>query len=139
MSRPDDKPKAPKPPVRANPAGKEKDLTFLPKSSGLPSGRVQFDDRGNAIWEWSVATGASGREASTQRMHKLENSSLSLADDAPTPAELTLANPLGTKHGYDPYESGKLSKSEKPRPKNLKKLGEMLALRKQAEENKRRK
>jgi len=139
MSRPEDKPKVPKPPARANPAGTDKDLTFIPKSSGLPSGRVQFDDRGNAIWEWSVSTGAFGREVSTERLRKLENSSLSLADDAPSPVELALANPLGTKQGYNPYESGKLSKNEKRRPKDLKKLGEMLALRKQVEENKKRK
>ena len=29
------------------------------------TGRVQFDDRGNAIWEWSVATGKFGQEVST--------------------------------------------------------------------------
>ncbi len=27
-----------------------------------PSGRVQFDDRGNAVWEWAVSTGAFGRD-----------------------------------------------------------------------------
>ncbi len=138
MSSNDDKRRL-KSPARANPADADKDALSPPKSGGLPSGRVRFDDRGNAIWEWSVSTGAFGREVSTQRLRKLENDSLSLADDAPTPVELALANPLGTKHGYNPYESGKLSKAEKPRPKDLKKLGEMLALRKQVEANKKRK
>src|ERR1700692_3630589 len=80
------------------------------RSGDKTAGRVQFDDRGNAVWEWSLATGAFGREVSTERLQKLEHPALSLADDAPTPFESVRANPLGTKKGYDPYDSGKLGK-----------------------------
>jgi hypothetical protein len=100
------------------------------------TGRVQFDERGNAIWEWSIATGAFGREVSTQRLQKLEHPALSLADDAPTPFEQVKANPLGTVKGYNPYDSGKLDKKEVPRKKDLKKLSDWLALKKQATNNK---
>lgn len=100
------------------------------------TGRVQFDERGNAIWEWSIATGAFGREVSTQRLQKLEHPALSLADDAPTPFEQVKANPLGTVKGYNPYDSGKLDKKEPPRKKDLKKLSDWLALKKQASNNK---
>jgi hypothetical protein len=101
------------------------------------TGRVQFDDRGNAVWEWSVATGAFGREVSTERMQRLEHPALSIADDAPTPFESVRANPLGTKKGYDPYDSGKLGKKpEPPRKKDLRRLGEFLRLKKQAADNK---
>jgi hypothetical protein len=101
------------------------------------TGRVQFDDRGNAIWEWSIATGAFGREVSTERMHRLEHPALSLADDAPTPLETVRANPLGTKKGYDPYDSGKLGKSAAPpRKKDLRRLSEFFKLKKQAAGNK---
>lgn len=101
------------------------------------TGRVKFDDRGNAIWEWSVATGSFGREVSTARMQKLEHPALSLADDSPTPLETVRANPLGTKKGYDPYDSGKLGKKpEPPRKKDLRRLGEFLKLKKQAANNK---
>ncbi len=55
----------------------------------------------------------SAREVSTQRLQKLEHPALSIADDAPTPFETVRSNPLGTKKGYDPYDSGKLGK--KPR------------------------
>jgi hypothetical protein len=99
------------------------------------TGRVQFDERGNAIWEWSISTGAFGREVSTERLQKLENPGLSLADDAPTPRDYVKPNPLGTVTGYNPYDSGKLSKAEQARKKDLKKLSDWLKLKKQANGN----
>jgi hypothetical protein len=117
-----------------------------PANSGEPSakkdagdkstGRVKFDERGNAVWEWQVATGAFGLEVTTQRLQKLEHPALSIADDAPTPFETVRANPLGTKKGYDPYDSGKLGKKPEPQKKDLRRLGESLKLKKQAEANK---
>ena len=100
------------------------------------TGRVKFDDRGNAVWEWAMATGAFGGDVSTTRLRTLEHPSLSIADDAPPPAETVRANPLGAKKGYDPYDSGKLGKAQAPRKKDLRKLSEWLKLKKQAEENK---
>ncbi len=108
-----------------------------PSPPGERSGRVQFDDRGNAIWEWAIATGAFGRDVSSQRLHKLEHPALSIADDGPPAGATVPANPLGTKKGYDPYDSGRLGKAAQPRTKtDLRKLSEWLKLRKQAEENK---
>ena len=101
------------------------------------TGRVKFDDKGNAVWEWAIATGAFGREVSTERLQKLEHPALSIADDAPTPFETVRANPLGTKKGYDPYDSGKLGKRPPtPAKKDLRRLSEFLKLKKQAEGNK---
>jgi hypothetical protein len=97
---------------------------------------VQFDERGNAIWEWSVATGAFGREVSTERLQKLEVPGLSLAEDAPTPSQRVKANPMGAVKGYNPYDSGKLGKApEVPKKKDLKKLSDWLKLKKQAANN----
>ena len=124
----------PKPPSKpgAEPAPKPS-----AQDKAKPTGRVQFDDRGQAVWEWSIATGAFGREVSTQRLQKLEHPALSLADDAPTPYETVRSNPLGTKKGYDPYDSGKLGKRpEAPKKKDLRRLSEFLKLKKQAEGNK---
>jgi hypothetical protein len=100
------------------------------------TGRVKFDERGNAVWEWQVTTGAFGMEVSTQRLKKLEHPALSIADDAPTPFETVRANPLGMKKGYDPYDSGRLAKKPPPAKKDLRRLSEWLKLKKQADGNK---
>ena len=106
------------------------------QAAGGPTGRVTFDDRGNAVWEWSIATGEFDRNVSTGRMQKLANPGLSLAVDAPTPVQRVEANPLGAVKGYNPYDSGKLGgKKAPPRKVDLKKLGEWIALRKQAAKN----
>jgi hypothetical protein len=119
------------------------------KSSGKPpapqreasvttnvSGRVKHDDRGNAIWEWAVSTGVFGAESSTQRLNKLDNPSLCLAEDAPPPFDAVKKNPLGTVKGYSPYDSGLLDKKEASRKKDLRKLGEWLRLKRLADGNK---
>jgi hypothetical protein len=108
-----------------------------PSPDAKRSGRVKFDERGNAVWEWSVATGAFGREVTTDRLKKLENDALSLADDAPTPFDGVKPNPLGVVKGYNPYDSGKLGKTQQPPKKtDLRKLGAWLKLKKQAADNK---
>ena len=101
----------------------------------MPTGRVQFDDRGNAVWEWSLATGAFGSDVSADRLQKLEHPALSIADEA-APRETLRANPLGAKKGYDPYDSGRLAKTPRPRKKDLRRLGEFLQLQKLAARNK---
>jgi len=101
----------------------------------VKSGRVKFDDRGNAIWEWAMATGAFGRDVADTRLRSREHPGLAIVDDGPSPAE-KMANPLGLKKGYDPYDSGKLGKERISRKKDLRKLSEWLKLKKQAEANK---
>jgi hypothetical protein len=105
------------------------------KSGEKPTGRVKFDERGNAVWEWQVATGAFGREVTTQRLQKLEHPALSIADEETRPNAVRV-NPLGAKKGYDPYDSGKLGKKPERPKTDLRKLGEWLKLKKQAEKNK---
>jgi hypothetical protein len=128
----------PKPSSAPDPASAGKPAAPDSKAGGKGTGRVQFDDRGNAIWEWSIATGAFGREVTTERMQKLEHPALSLAEDSPTPMETVRSNPLGTKKGYDPYDSGKLGKAPGAPPKktDLRKLSEVIKLKKQAANNK---
>ena len=127
----------PKPAAKAGAAGaNSRGPTAGPRAEPKKTGRVQFDDRGNAIWEWSVATGKFGHEVSTQRLQKLEHPALSLAEDAPTPADRVKSNPLGTVKGYNPYDSGKLDKKpEAARKKDLHRLSEWLKLKKQATGN----
>jgi hypothetical protein len=124
-----------------DPAGTERTdapENAAPESPDVPkqSGRVQFDERGNAVWEWAIKTGKFGRETTTERLRRLESSGLSLADDAPTPLDKVKPNPQGTVKGYDPYDSGKLARSEGPKKKtDLRKLSDWLKLKKQAAKN----
>jgi hypothetical protein len=106
------------------------------------SGRVKFDDRGNAVWEWAVTTGSFATDVSTARLKKLENPTLSLADDAPPPASnIVKPNPKGAVQGYSPYDSGLLAKTDRApaKKKDLRRLGEFLKLREQATRNKQNK
>ena len=100
------------------------------------TGRVKFDDRGNAVWEWAVHTGSFGTDISTSRLKKLDNQSLSLVDEAPPPVRRVKENPQGVVQGYSPYDSGLLAKKEPPRKKDLRRLSEWLKLKKQADANK---
>ena len=108
------------------------------KTPGKPAGQVKFDARGNAIFDWATMTGEFARDTATARLKKLENPTLSLADDAPTPVapKSVKSNPQGVVKGYNPYDSGKLGNKEVPKKKDLKKLSEWLALKKQAANNK---
>jgi len=106
------------------------------------TGRVKFDDRGNAVWEWAVGTGKFGSDVSSSRLKKLDNPELAIIDDAPPPVRLVNENAHGTDLGYSPYDSGLLGstdvgRKETTRRKDLKRLGEWLKLKKQAEANKR--
>jgi hypothetical protein len=127
---------APKPVAKPASDAAAKASTPDAQPAAKTTGRVQFDERGTAVWEWSIATGAFGREVTTQRLQKLEHPALSLADDAPTPQKTVRPNPLGTKTGYNPYDSGKLGKAPPPAKKDLRKLSDWLKLKKQAESKK---
>jgi hypothetical protein len=125
-----------KPASKPAPAGTAEPSSKKDSGGEKSTGRVKFDERGNAVWEWQVETGAFGMEVSTQRLQKLENPALSIADDAPTPLDTVRPNPLGTKKGYDPYDSGRLGKKPPPAKRDLRKLSEWLKLKKLAEGNK---
>ncbi len=124
----------PKPAAKAGAAGANpRGPSPGPRAEPQRTGRVQFDDRGNAIWEWSVATGKFGHEVSTERLQKLEHPALSLAEDAPTPLDHVKPNPQGVVKGYNPYDSGKLDKKpDAARKKDLHRLSEWLKMKKQA-------
>ena len=61
-------------------------------SSRAQSGRVQFDERGQAVWEWAVQTGMFDRNATTQRVRALSEAAMNLSiEDTPPPVSGTQA------------------------------------------------
>jgi len=98
------------------------------------SGRVKFDDRGNAIWEWAMATGKQAVGGTPARFKKLVDAPLALADE-PNNAEIC-PSPV---RGYSPYDSGLLAKSTdgaKPKKTDLRRLSEWMKLRQRFKNNK---
>ncbi len=109
---------------------------------GLPSGRVTFDDLGNAVWEWASPRPQNSVEAGVAPQRR-ESPPVKRKHAAPSPPKkipkqpkAILANPLGVTHGYDPYASGKLDRKVASKPKDLRKLGQWLASQKQAKQQK---
>lgn len=88
------------------------------------AGRIEFDDRGNAVWQ-------------PGRKRRLDNPSLSIAEEEPAPLRQVQHNRIGLKSGYDPYASGVLKgnkkKAEAARKKDLRALSEWIRLKKNME------
>jgi hypothetical protein len=85
-----------------------------------PSGRVRFDERGNAVWE-------------TWRGRRLEHPGLSIVEDeALSPAGAAPVNVKGGRIGYNPYESGMVKKKtdQVPKKKDLRALSQWIQLQK---------
>lgn len=86
-------------------------------------GQIAFDDRGNAVYEWSDETlSADGEEAERARRRALEHHGLSIVDDEPKANAPIRNNVHGHRIGYNPYESGLLSKKAKPKKRDLREL-----------------
>jgi len=86
-------------------------------STEKKSGRVTFDARGNAVWEWSMSTGIFGRDADTDRLKKLEDPDLKIADDPPATPKSFGTSPDQRGPGFDPYNKHSV-KGATPEPKN---------------------
>ncbi len=98
-------------PPASKPAPGAPDKATPAPAAAMGSGRVQFDERGQAVWEWAVRTGMFDRDASTQRVRALTE----------TPVKLELEQTLGaikrttaTQHpapkapaSFNPYEAAK--------------------------------
>jgi hypothetical protein len=127
------KPKSPGKPERTG--GARSNPNVKPDEPVNNSGRVTFDDRGEAIWEWSVETGKFQSSSTSTRLKKLTNVELSIVDDPlPADAQKVQPNPLGMKKGYNPYDSGRLSRdaAKKSAKKDLRKLGDWIKSKKNA-------
>ena len=96
-------------------------------------GRVGPDDRGNMGWQWTeddsdlLADDEIGR---IDRLRALEDPKLEIVEDPDSPKTPVRSNPKGLKSGYNPYNSGTLSKETWKKKKDLKQLSKWIELRK---------
>jgi hypothetical protein len=81
------------------------------------AGRLAEDDRGNVTWEWAneEVLQADDTAGAIERLRALVDPNLDIVDSEP--AAHGIENPRGLKTGYNPYESGALVKSGRPKKK----------------------
>lgn len=85
------------------PPHKDPKPTAPPAKTGeeRKSGRVRFDERGQAVWEWAVQTGMFDRNASTQRIRALTEAPVNLALDETLTTPKAAANKPATGNPYE--------------------------------------
>jgi len=71
-------------------------------SRGGPSGRVRHDERGVAVWDFSVASGEFDTLSTSVALKKLEVADLKIDDHKPSPLKLEVTG-RDKAGGFDPY------------------------------------
>ena len=96
-------------------------------SRGGKPGQIAFDDRGNAIYEWSddATLHEEGEAGERARNQALEHPGLTIVDDEPARGPIR-SNPKGLRQGYNPYESGVLAKKEWKKKRDLRELSKWI-------------
>jgi hypothetical protein len=90
---------------------------------GDKPGKIAFDDRGNALFEWSNDLLADDSDIGERRRDQaLDHPGLAIADEEPAADGPIRVNPKGLRLGYNPYESGLLAKKEWKRKRDLHEL-----------------
>jgi hypothetical protein len=104
-----------------------------PASPDAIPGQLAVDDRGNIGWEWAgdpelLADDAIG---STARLRALAPKNLKLEDED---SQAVVKDPIPVRKtpqsGYNPYESGEPTKRSWKKKRDLRQLGEWIALKK---------
>ena len=94
---------------KPNPADNKPPPDDKSETSNAPadkkSGRVTFDARGNAVWEWAMSTGIFGRDVDSERLKRLEAPDLKIAEDAPQKGKSFGTSVDQRGPGFDPYNT----------------------------------
>lgn len=109
----------------------------MPPSARQQPGQVRFDDRGNAIYEWTDAR----LKQDDERAEKLRNKALSyeglsLVDDHGVTTAPVANNQKGLRVGYNPYESGLLAGKPAARHRNMRELSKWIEMKRLLEQQK---
>jgi len=107
------------------------ELRRLEQTQRDASGRIEYDELGNAIW---VPFGELSSEETLRRL--LSDDTLALAEsDTGGTTERVSQNPAGLKKGYDPYDSGLLVKKQWKKKKDLHALSRWIEQKKKLDED----
>ena len=103
-------------------------------SAGKP-GQIEFDDRGNAVYQrkddLTVEDSENGERA---RRRALAHPGLSLVEDEPAANAPIRHNAKGLRLGYNPYESGLLSRKDVKKKRDLRELSKGIEAKKKLDE-----
>lgn len=99
-------------------------------TAGKP-GRIGFDDRGNAVFEWHDSSlNGDDEQAERARIKALNHPGLSIADESPAPEAQVFRNERGLKQGYNPYESGLLPGKTIKKKRDMRQLSKWIEVKK---------
>lgn len=97
-------------------------------------GRIAFDDRGNAIYQWNKDGLSADSEAGARARRKaLDHPGLSMAEDEHTATAPIQNNAKGLRVGYNPYESGLLPRKTVAKKTDLRQLSKWLEMKKRVD------
>jgi len=99
---------------------------------GTPgTGRIEYDELGNAVWVPYKNLGAAETLA-----RLLNDDSLAISEDESRGNVVRVQeNPAGLRKGYNPYDSGLLVKKQYKKKKDLRALSDWIKSRKQADQD----
>ena len=94
-------------------------------------GRIAFDDRGNAVYEWNDDRYSEDGEAGERARRKaLEHPGLSFVEEDHGNNAPIQNNAKGLRIGYNPYESGLLPNKTAARKRDLRELSKWIEMKK---------
>jgi len=97
-------------------------------------GKIIFDEKGNAVLDWGDDRLKSDSDTGERlRDRALSHPGLAIADEDPQPNAAIRPNPKGLRIGYNPYESGMLSKQERKKKIDLAQLSRVIELKRKME------
>jgi hypothetical protein len=97
-------------------------------------GRIAFDDRGNAVYEWNDNRLTEASEAGERARQKaLTHHGLSLVEEEHGNNTPIQNNKKGLRLGYNPYESGLLPAKSAKKKTDLRELSKWLEIKKRVD------